>query len=458
MPATSSRRFRLDGGQAGDHPCRSEFGGFRRRRAARARDVGPRHPRPCTSAGDRRHRSHAHRRRWSGGAGPRRTGRPWGLPLGTDIATFELAAAVLGGIPPGPLVAVLAGWRDDGGTVEVRHIGLTYGPLALAGDGTAALDADLQPIGAFTTRLEGFFETVDVCARRASSASQDAVTAKMVLGVLSKRNGCRPGQPSPSRSPSRIAGSTSDRCRWPSSRRCGGRAASHNDRPIGAAAGTCYNGRHGPCSIHPLAAGGGRNSAGAAARHLRNQAAHRRPALRRGSAPDRGADHARPAFRPHRHLHGRPLGAWRLRLVINRPLGAGPLDKLIKGFGIDPGQATGDVVMHITAGRSIPVAFFVLHSSDWKGPPPPGDFGSAGHDRRHRGVQGHRPGSGPKRRLIMVGYAGWGPGQQEQEMARKDWLTAPADPDLVFDDDIATKWERASRRGRHHAVGGVRFA
>jgi len=112
----------------------------------------------------------------------------WGLPLGTDIATFELAAAVLGSIPPGPPVDALAGWRDDGGTVEIRHLGLTYGPLALAGDGTLALDADLQPIGAFTTRVEGFFETVDALREKGIIRSQDAVTAKMVLGVLSKRN------------------------------------------------------------------------------------------------------------------------------------------------------------------------------------------------------------------------------------------------------------------------------
>lgn len=112
----------------------------------------------------------------------------WGLPLGADIAVLELAAAVLGGIPPGPLVDALAGWRDDGGTVEVRHLGLTYGPLALAGDGTLALDADLQPIGAFTTRVEGFFETVDALREKGIIRSQDAVTAKMVLGVLSKRN------------------------------------------------------------------------------------------------------------------------------------------------------------------------------------------------------------------------------------------------------------------------------
>ncbi len=112
----------------------------------------------------------------------------WGLPLGADIAALELAAAVLGGVPPGPLVDALAGWRDDGGTVEVRHLGLAYGPLALTADGTLALDADLQPIGAFTTRIEGFFETVDALREKGIIRSQDAVTAKMVLGVLSKRN------------------------------------------------------------------------------------------------------------------------------------------------------------------------------------------------------------------------------------------------------------------------------
>jgi len=51
-----------------------------------------------------------------------------------------------------------------------------------------ALDADLQPIGAFTTRIEGFFETVNALHEKGLIRSQDAVTAKMVLGVLSKRN------------------------------------------------------------------------------------------------------------------------------------------------------------------------------------------------------------------------------------------------------------------------------
>lgn len=109
-------------------------------------------------------------------------------PLGADIAALELAAGVLGGIRPGPLVAALARWRDDGGTVEVRHLGLTYGPLVLAADGTLALDTAMQPIGAFTARIEGFFETVDALRENGIIRPRDAVTAKMVLGVLAKRN------------------------------------------------------------------------------------------------------------------------------------------------------------------------------------------------------------------------------------------------------------------------------
>ncbi len=130
-------------------------------------------------------------------------------------------------------------------------------------------------------------------------------------------------------------------------------------------------------------------------------------------------------------------------LVINRPLGAGPLDKLIKGFGLDPGQATGDVVLHF-GGPVDSGGLFVLHSTDWKGPATPATSGPFAMTADTEVFRAIAEGSGPKRRLVIVGYAGWGPGQLEQEMARKDWLTAPADPDLVFDGDAAAKWERAS--------------
>lgn len=48
--------------------------------------------------------------------------------------------------------------------------------------------------------------------------------------------------------------------------------------------------------------------------------------------------------------------------------------------------------------------------------------------------------SGPEKALVMLGYAGWGPGQLEAEIARNDWLTAKADPNLVFSDADEGKW------------------
>jgi putative transcriptional regulator len=41
-------------------------------------------------------------------------------------------------------------------------------------------------------------------------------------------------------------------------------------------------------------------------------------------------------------------------------------------------------------------------------------------------------GEGPREVLITLGYAGWGAGQLEQEIAQNAWLTVEADPDLVF--------------------------
>ena len=52
-------------------------------------------------------------------------------------------------------------------------------------------------------------------------------------------------------------------------------------------------------------------------------------------------------------------------------------------------------------------------------------------------------GSGPENAVLALGYAGWGAGQLESEIQSNGWLHCAADPALLFDDGIATKYNRA---------------
>ncbi len=47
---------------------------------------------------------------------------------------------------------------------------------------------------------------------------------------------------------------------------------------------------------------------------------------------------------------------------------------------------------------------------------------------------------------FIVGYAGWSPGQLEEELERKDWAVIPGSPELVFSQDPLTVWRSALRR------------
>lgn len=60
-------------------------------------------------------------------------------------------------------------------------------------------------------------------------------------------------------------------------------------------------------------------------------------------------------------------------------------------------------------------------------------------------IQAMQKGDGPERSLITLGYAGWGPGQLEQEMAANAWLSGPADADILFTMDPDERWQAAAQ-------------
>lgn len=52
-------------------------------------------------------------------------------------------------------------------------------------------------------------------------------------------------------------------------------------------------------------------------------------------------------------------------------------------------------------------------------------------------------GAGPRRVFVSLGYASWGQGQLESELAENAWLTVPADIEIIFEAPVAERYDRA---------------
>lgn len=54
-------------------------------------------------------------------------------------------------------------------------------------------------------------------------------------------------------------------------------------------------------------------------------------------------------------------------------------------------------------------------------------------------------GTGPRRAVVALGYAGWGTGQLEAELQENTWLAASADPAILFETPVEQRWSAAAR-------------
>ena len=138
-------------------------------------------------------------------------------------------------------------------------------------------------------------------------------------------------------------------------------------------------------------------------------------------------------------------------IVINRPLGKRPLAAFLSemdGKDAQKGTIEGSIPVFL-GGPVQPQLGFVVHSGEYRHSETlvVGDELAMTANREVlRDIGRHQ---GPAKYLFALGYAGWGAGQLEDEIARRGWFTAPAAPDLVFDAERDTVWEKAlARRAR----------
>ena len=132
-------------------------------------------------------------------------------------------------------------------------------------------------------------------------------------------------------------------------------------------------------------------------------------------------------------------------LVINRPLGNGPIDDLLKGFGAEAKQSKREVTVHY-GGPVSTLQGFVLHSDDFMLDSSIKVKDGISMTSDIRMLEAIASGQGPKQFLIMLGYAGWAPGQLEAEIKNNAWFVVSAEKSLIFDKDAEKKWQRAMDR------------
>ncbi|MBT0671188.1 YqgE/AlgH family protein [Novosphingobium profundi] len=118
---------------------------------------------------------------------------------------------------------------------------------------------------------------------------------------------------------------------------------------------------------------------------------------------------------------------------------------ILEDLGIDPGDTPDCAILNggpVEQGRG-----FVLHSLDWGG-------GDSIEVQAQDGplcalsasldvLRAIAAGKGPKHWVMALGYAGWAPGQLEEEMRHHGWYAAQGRPQVLFDTPPAERWKAA---------------
>jgi len=141
-------------------------------------------------------------------------------------------------------------------------------------------------------------------------------------------------------------------------------------------------------------------------------------------------------------VHSHEEGAF--GLVVNRPLDV-DLREVLAELGQEPGGE--DLPSVLSGGPVQPSHGFVLYE--------PGEHGAGDEDLTVSDsivISGSvdtlarlAHGTAANRYFLLLGYAGWYPGQLEREIEENSWVVAPLDSSILFDVPVEDRWAAALR-------------
>jgi len=127
-----------------------------------------------------------------------------------------------------------------------------------------------------------------------------------------------------------------------------------------------------------------------------------------------------------------------LGIALDEPMAGIGLHTLLSSFDIQVGDVADSIIL--AGGPVEPRRGFVLHSRDWVTK----DSHLVAPDIALTGslevLGAIASGEGPKEYLVALGYAGWGSGQLERELAAPGWYISAADPRKLFELAPEERW------------------
>jgi putative transcriptional regulator len=142
-----------------------------------------------------------------------------------------------------------------------------------------------------------------------------------------------------------------------------------------------------------------------------------------------------------------------LGIIVNNKVEDLPLGQVYKQLGIEvPSTAVERPVLF--GGPVEPSRGLVLHSADYKRDETLVIDAQMALTASLEILKDMAGGKGPQNAWLALGHSGWAPGQLDREMQDNAWLVVDGDPALVFDPDLAAKWQRALDRLGKASSGG----
>jgi Uncharacterized protein conserved in bacteria (DUF2125) len=105
----------------------------------------------------------------------------------SPVDALSVEGTIKGPFPRGLLKAALAGWRDQGGVVEITAFSAAQAPLSVSGSATIVLDPDLQPIIAANVAAKGLSPAADLLAQQKRIGANDVLKLKLFIAATEQK-------------------------------------------------------------------------------------------------------------------------------------------------------------------------------------------------------------------------------------------------------------------------------